>query len=102
MFAYQDSDTYQGPTVAGITSYGDSNCAVYGVSTKVSAFTAFIDRFVSGSINCDADGSCNPECEEDPDCDVCTDLLPAGAPCVNDADCCSGKCKGRPGSEVCK
>jgi secreted trypsin-like serine protease len=30
------------PYVAGITSYGDANCNVYGVSTKVDAFDAWI------------------------------------------------------------
>lgn len=104
MFVYQDSSIYQGPTVAGVTSYGDSNCAVYGVSTKVSSFISFIEGFMNGA-SCGADGVCDAECApgEDPDCggSECTDLLPTGASCVDNAECCSNKCKGKPGSRTC-
>eukprot|EP00957_Ditylum_brightwellii_P080801 6146573-Ditylum_brightwellii.AAC.1 len=34
--------------VAGVTSYGDSNCAVYGVSTEVSEFEGWINDYISG------------------------------------------------------
>lgn len=30
------------------------------------------------------------------------DLLPAGDACTGDAECCSGNCKGKPGSKTCK
>lgn len=51
--------------VAGITSYGDQNCTLYGCSTKVDEFEAFIADFVGG--------------------------VP-GAPCESSADCLSGYC----------
>ncbi|MEW6166449.1 MAG: S8 family serine peptidase [Pseudomonadota bacterium] len=28
-------------------------------------------------------------------------LLPTGAPCASDSDCCSGRCKGKPGAKTC-
>lgn len=42
MFVYRTSGTY----VGGITSYGDANCTVYGVSTRVDAYQSWIDAFV--------------------------------------------------------
>jgi len=36
-----------GPYVGGITSYGDANCLVYGVSTRVDAFETFIADFIA-------------------------------------------------------
>ncbi len=35
--------------VAGVTSYGDWACKTYGVSTKVDAYTTWIDAFVGSS-----------------------------------------------------
>ena len=106
-FTYSDINTYASPSVAGITSYGDSNCAEYGVSTKVSAYASFIDAFLNPSTpDCSADGVCNAECPagDDPDCGggQCTDGLPVGASCDADAECCSNKCKGKPGNKTCK
>ncbi|MDP8225968.1 MAG: trypsin-like serine protease [Candidatus Lernaella stagnicola] len=67
-FAYRAGEPY----VGGITSYGDSYCTYYGVSTRVDAFQGWIDPFVSGPTppDCSADDWCNPECETgaDPDC----------------------------------
>jgi len=61
--------------VGGITSYGDANCLVYGVSTRADAYETFIGDFAGTTPlppppDCSADGWCNPECaeDEDPDC----------------------------------
>jgi hypothetical protein len=32
----------------------------------------------------------------------CTDLLPTGAACTEGSECCSNKCKGRPGNRTCR
>lgn len=40
--------------------------------------------------------------EDPPTSCVVPDGLPLGSACTNDADCCSGKCKGRPSAKVCK
>ncbi|MBW1811703.1 MAG: trypsin-like serine protease [Deltaproteobacteria bacterium] len=63
------------PYVAGITSYGDSYCATYGVSTRPDAYGQFINDFIGTNPepDCSEDGTCNPECDEDPDPD-CTTL----------------------------
>lgn len=37
------------PYVAGITSYGDAGCTIYGVSTRTDAFAGFIDDFTGGA-----------------------------------------------------
>lgn len=34
--------------------------------------------------------------------DPCTDLAEKGASCSTDSECCSGACKGKPGSQSCK
>ncbi len=68
--------------VAGITSYGDANCSVYGVSTNVSFYQSWIDAFVGGG---DGGGSEPP---------------PAG--CDNDGVCETGEsCDGRNGTFAC-
>lgn len=91
--------------VAGITSYGDPGCALYGVSTNVSAFAAFIDDFVGEppppppGPDCSAEGSCNADCGpgEDPDCDGGTD-----PGCNDDGTCGAGEsCDGRDGTTEC-
>jgi secreted trypsin-like serine protease len=93
--------------VAGITSYGDSACTVYGASTRVDAFASFIDNF----IYCSADGSCNASCTSDPDCvpacgpadgvcpagctsdpDCTSSCLPSGTSCSSNGQCCSVSC----------
>jgi uncharacterized protein (TIGR03382 family) len=33
------------PYLAGVTSFGDENCSLYGVSTRVDAYTAFVNQF---------------------------------------------------------
>ena len=71
-FAYRDGVAY----VGGLTSYGDSYCTIYGVSTRVDAFETWVNDFIGVTPppppppDCSADGWCNPECAvgEDPDC----------------------------------
>jgi hypothetical protein len=63
--------------VAGITSYGDQNCTLYGCSTKVDAFEDFIMDFVGGVPG----ASCNAS----------TDCL--SGYCV-DGVCCTTRCDG--------
>jgi hypothetical protein len=48
-----------------------------------------------------ADGCCGPECSfaNDGDCPAC---LPLGALCESGADCCSDKCRGKPGAKICR
>jgi hypothetical protein len=58
--------------------------------------------FCSDELDDDCDGLI--DCA-DPDCDgaaACMSCLPQGASCVNDSECCSEKCKGKPGAKTCK
>ena len=87
------------PYLAGVTSYGDSYCTQYGVSTKVDAYEAWIDAFVSPPPppDCSADGACNPLCAAgaDPDCGG------SGGSC-GDGTCGAGEsCDGRAGTASC-
>jgi serine protease AprX len=51
--------------------------------------------------DCDGPVDCNDlDCDSDPACS--SSCEPLGAPCSSNADCCSGKCKGKPGSKTCK
>ncbi len=68
-FLFRDGSPY----VAGVTSYGDAYCTIYGVSTRTDTFDSFINEFIGVTPpppDCSADGVCNPECEIDPDCGV--------------------------------
>jgi hypothetical protein len=49
----------------------------------------------------DGDGCCPSGCDStnDNDCSTCA---PLDAPCTSDADCCSNRCRGRPGGMTCK
>jgi secreted trypsin-like serine protease len=91
-FAYRGAGTYEEPYVAGITSYGDSNCTEYGVSTRVDAYQGFIDDFIAGGGGSGGSGGGGGGCS----------LGHKGDSCTSNADCCSNKCSGKPGSETCK
>lgn len=58
------------PYVAGMTSFGDSNCTLYGVSSRADTFESFINLFTGEAPTCVADNICDPLCESDPDCAV--------------------------------
>ena len=85
--------------VAGITSYRDAACAIYGVSTNVSYYQDFIDGFIGGAppLDCSANGVCNGDCApgDDPDCG-------GGGGCDGDGTCEAGEsCDGRNGTTAC-
>ncbi len=88
------------PYVAGLTSYGDSYCAIYGVSTRVDAFETFITDFADGSSGGDSGGP--------PPADDCGDgVCGTGESCDGrsgttscSADC-DGVTKGKPSGRYC-
>jgi secreted trypsin-like serine protease len=90
------------PYVAGTTSYGDSNCTVYGVSNRVDAYQTWIDAFVSPppTPDCSADGTCNPACEPGADPDCASPCFPSGTACTSHSDYCPGMC--HPKKKTCK
>lgn len=91
--------------VGGITSWGDDQCALFGVSTRVDAYEAWIDAFVNQTPPPDpcGDGFCDSGIGED--CNSCTlDCGPCDPEppptcggnkdaCTTGADCCSGNCR---------
>ena len=90
MLIVRDGASY----ASGVTSYGDATCSRYGVSTRPDAYECWINEFSSpGSCPSDPGGGDPP-----PLCD----LLPAGDPCFSNSDCCSGKCRGKPGLKTCR
>ncbi len=106
------------PYVAGVTSYGDQWCTIYGVSTRTDAFDGWISEFMYVP-DCSADGTCNPECGvgEDPDCSTGPDCSADGVcngECApgEDPDCFAGcgdgvcgageSCDGRDGTTECE
>ena len=63
---------------------------------------ASTELFCSDMLDDDCDGlvdCADPDCGSDPACFVCSEQ---GASCVEDDECCSNKCKGKPGSKSCK
>lgn len=78
--------------VAGVTSYGDANCNLYGASTNVSAFDGWIDDFVNGGGV--VGGSCGDGvCDVGESCDGRNGTTACGD--------CAGKTNGRPSSRFC-
>jgi hypothetical protein len=104
------------PYLAGITSYGDASCSLYGVSTRIDAFEGWIDNFIAVP-DCSADGVCNAQCAagDDPDCGpdcsadgVCNAQCPLGGDpdcglsSCGDGICGAGEsCDGRNGTSAC-
>ena len=65
-----------------------------------SSCTDGVDNDCDGSVDC-ADGD---DCGTDPACDTPPPppCEPIGTSCTSNGDCCSNKCKGKPGSKTCK
>lgn len=65
---------------------------------------AALDYLLDGGSapDCSADGVCNADCADGQDPDCGGFCVPSGDLCTADADCCSGKCKGKPGAKSCK
>lgn len=105
--------------LGGVTSWGDSYCAQFGVSTRVDAYEGWIAAFAAPTPEpvCVADGVCVAECATgaDPDCDdgggddgACGDgVCGAGESCdgrSGTAACpadCAGKTNGKPSGRFC-
>jgi len=72
-FVVRDGQEY----VAGVTSYGDQQCAYFGCSTKVDDFQEFIDAFVRGSpgTGCSDASECRSgQCSDGVCCEAACDL----------------------------
>jgi len=91
--AFLDRGT--GELVVGVASYGDDDCAVIGVDTRVDPYAAgflfpFLARYQIPGASCDGDGVCLACEPRDPDClDRCLPdgvCQPTGCP-EPDADC---------------
>lgn len=104
-FLYRSSGTY----VAGLTSYGDSYCNIYGVSTRVDAYEAEILAFTGesggggdtgsgggGDTGSGGSDDCgNGVCDEGESCDG----RDGTAMCTAD---CDGKTTGKPSNRWCE
>lgn len=97
-FISRNGTTY----VGGITSYGDSNCTIYGVSTRTDAFDAWISAFTNPPPppDCSADGTCNPLCEAGADPDCTSQCKASRESCSSGSECCSGSC--HPKKKTCR
>lgn len=87
--------------VGGTTSYGDSQCASYGVSMRVTAYETWITDFIgtmcTTNAECDdgntcTDDSCDPGlgCQNTNNSNACDD----GDACTNNDICAGGTCGG--------
>jgi secreted trypsin-like serine protease len=94
------------PYVGGITSYGDADCAVYGVSTRVDAYETWINDFIGGGggeepppAGC-GDGFCDIDGGES--CDSCPDDCVIAHPKKGVIACCgNGVCEQREDAASC-
>jgi len=90
--------------VGGITSYGDSSCSVYGVSTRVDAYEGWIADFL-GTVDTGGDGGMDTDtgisggCDNDGVCEVgeSCDGRSGTAACGD----CDGKTNGKPSNRFC-
>ncbi len=75
---------------------GDGSCATEDCNDNNAAIYPGAAEICDGVDN-DCDGTVDDGCPSNG-----CDLLPVTAPCTNDAECCSNKCKGKPGAKTCK
>ncbi len=77
------------PYVGGLTSYGDSGCTIYGVSTRTDAYESWIGDFFGGGDTGGVDTGGG-------------DTGVGGGTCDNDGVCETGEsCDGRSGTSAC-
>jgi len=72
----------------GVTSYGDQDCAEYGVNTRVDAYLDFIDADMSQPAPPPAGGECAEPGQDTPNDDWPSDEPPADEPGNDSADIC--------------
>ncbi|MEE2775308.1 MAG: hypothetical protein VYE73_00865, partial [Acidobacteriota bacterium] len=87
-----------GPVACG----DNTNCASDGWQCTENPVAAYcLAGLCSDGLDCDGQIDCsnNADCGGDPACDACVQL---GDGCSDDADCCSQKCKDKPGAKLCK
>jgi len=77
-------------TAADLGSAGRDNAYGFGLVQAADASVALLGLSCGGSGGGGGGG------------DQCGDLLPLGASCSADSDCCSNTCKGKPDSKTCK
>jgi V8-like Glu-specific endopeptidase len=78
----------------------DGSCAGEDCNDANPAVNPSAAEICDDGIDNDCDGAVDGA---DADCQTggC-DLLPVGAPCDSDGQCCSGKCRGKQGSQLCR
>jgi secreted trypsin-like serine protease len=84
--------------VGGVTSWGDSYCAEFGVSTRVDAFDGWIDTFVNQTPPPDpycGDGECNGD-------ETCSTCEADCGVCPPDPYCGDGECNGDETCSTCE
>lgn len=96
MFVFRSGTAY----VGGVTSYGDSWCTIYGVSTRVDAYVTWLDGHLGTSVvdtgsPPSSGGTCGDDvCDETESCDG------RYSTSACDADC-PGKTNGKPSDRYC-
>jgi MYXO-CTERM domain-containing protein len=87
-------------TVVGITSFGDRDCQFFGVDMRTDSpeARAFLAENAP-ELSCGLDGTCDEDCDADPDCGGGPGGL--GATCDDDESCQVGFCASGPGGMRC-
>jgi hypothetical protein len=90
------------PTVVGVTSFGDQDCAQLGADTRTDVERAFLEEHIPSLAGCDGDEDCPGRACFDGRC-IAAPFSPTGigSTCATGADCDSGVCADGPGGKRC-
>ena len=89
-------EPYLGSSTSCTDADGDGYCASEDCNDSNAAVNPGAAEVCDGIDN-NCDGVTDPDCGSGG-----CDLLPSGSPCTANGECCSGNCKGKPGSKTCK
>jgi hypothetical protein len=79
--------------LAGVTSWGDPECAIFGVAMRVDRYLDWIESLLEQGGSCRDDAICVSGClPPDPDCGA--GGVPYGEPCAENRDCATLLCVG--------
>ena len=94
---YADNDCDENTDCDDTDCSGDSVCEIVCTPIGDEICNSGQDEDCDGSIDCT-----DSDCDSDPDCGSICSLSDSGESCTSNSECCSNKCRGKPGSKTCR